>query len=518
MRYSSTLLFSFICCNCLFLANVFSQPTITLSKTVGSSGTESIHDLIADQDGHIIALGQCDSVDRDTSCHYHGGSTDIWLVKMDAAGNILWQKCYGGSKADFAYQIIQTADSGFLFTGWSYSQDGDITVYDGSFFTWLVKIDSNGNIQWQQGLSGGQPYHLMQLHNRKYLVHCYTVNITSDFPVHYGGGFNEDAWIWILSETGEKDTSFHYGGSDDDYITEVIEMPDGDWQMFGYTSSTDYDLEGTTAYGNWDGWILRTDSNGVIQWQNRLGDGGSNSIIGAVQLPGGGFLAAGNTANPDIWVIKLDSSGNKIAEYAYGGGGTDAMDGRLRIHKAAGDKFVLGAVTNSWGGDVGMHYGLFDFWFLTVDSNGLLIDSKVAGGSLDDYPSTNELFDNWIAQQAGYTQSSDFDIQDYHGNGDGWIIKIENFTAIDEASPHASEVKIFPNPATDIASVYMNMATLQESKSLEIFSIDGQFLCSCKIGKSSNQFSVDGISSGLYLFQLRGKAGQILGCGNFLVQ
>ncbi|MBS1657241.1 MAG: hypothetical protein JST18_03995 [Bacteroidetes bacterium] len=74
----------------LFISSLsLAQPEITLSKTVGTGGTESIHDMIADHDGHLIALGQCDSVDRDTSCHYHGGSSDIWLVKMDAEGNTL---------------------------------------------------------------------------------------------------------------------------------------------------------------------------------------------------------------------------------------------------------------------------------------------------------------------------------------------------------------------------------------------------------------------------------------------
>src|SRR5262245_8744319 len=119
-----------------------SQPTITLSKTIGTAGTESIHDLIADHDGHLIALGQCDSVDRDTSCHYHGGSSDIWLIKMDADGNILWQRCFGGSDTDDPYQIIQTADGGFLFVATTESSDGDITVYHGNSDLWLVKTDS----------------------------------------------------------------------------------------------------------------------------------------------------------------------------------------------------------------------------------------------------------------------------------------------------------------------------------------------------------------------------------------
>src|SRR6188508_3444608 len=99
----------FLSCLILFSigGNLLAQPTLLLSKTIGSGGGEHISDLIADHDGHLIALGVCDSIDRDTSCHYHGGASDISLMKMDADGNIIWQKCYGGSNKDDAYQIIQ---------------------------------------------------------------------------------------------------------------------------------------------------------------------------------------------------------------------------------------------------------------------------------------------------------------------------------------------------------------------------------------------------------------------------
>jgi hypothetical protein len=266
-----------------------------LSKTVGTFGTESIHDLISDHDGHLVALGQCDSVDRDTSLHYHGGSSDIWLVKMDADGNILWQKCYGGSDEDDAYQIIETEDGGFLFTGVTFSSDGDVAVNQGYFYqVWIVKIDSNGNIQWQQGLIAAKTYDLMQLSNGKYLIACYTINSSASFPVHYGGGFTNDAWLTWLNQDGSIDTSRIYGGSADDFIAQIIELPDNDLQLFGYTESSDHDLLGTTAYGNWDGWIFRTDSNGLIKWTKRWGGNFGDEIIGAVSLPKGNFLTAGS--------------------------------------------------------------------------------------------------------------------------------------------------------------------------------------------------------------------------------
>jgi len=505
------------------------EPVITLSKTVGGTGAESIRDLIADRDGHLIALGQCDSIDRDSSLHYHGGSSDIWLVKMDAGGNILWQKCFGGSKEDYAYQIIQTADSGFLFAGWSYSHDGDINVSIYDFFTWIVKIDTNGNIQWQQGLVGSQPYDIIQLKSGKYLIACYTANTTIDFPDHYGGAFSQDAWIWILSNSGAKDTAFHYGGSSDDYISNVIELDNGELQLFGYTSSIDYDLTNTTDFGGRDGWILKIDSTGGIVWQKRWGGNFSDEINGAVDLKAG-FLIAGTSSStdgilgeskgpPDIWIMKVDLNGELQSTFLYGAAGNQTMHDRLRIIKVNGGKYAIAAITDYGGGDVGSVYGLNDFWFFTVDSNGTLQDSKVAGGSSYDTPFSNISSGGNEAILSGITSSNDFDVQGYHANGDGWIIKIEGFTGIAEVSAYQKNiVSIFPNPAHDIASVYMDMATVQQSQTLDLYNLQGQFVCSYKIGKSSNQFSVTEISRGLYLFQLKGKTGQTLASGNFMVQ
>ncbi|MBS1657062.1 MAG: T9SS type A sorting domain-containing protein [Bacteroidetes bacterium] len=500
------------------VSRIIAQPTITLSKTIGTAGSESIRDLIVDDDDHLIALGICDSIDRDSSCGYHGGGVDIWLVKMDANGTILWQKCYGGSKDDFAYQIIQTDDSGFLFSGWTYSHDGDVTVNDGSFITWLVKLDSTGSIQWQQGLAEGQPYHLMQLKNKKYLIACYTLNTSIDFPVHYGGGFTEDAWIWILTNAGEKDTSFHYGGSDDDVITEVIELQDGDWQMFGYTESDDHDLEGTTAYGNWDGWILRTDSNGVIKFQNRLGDGSPNVIIGAVSLTDSGFLCAGGTNFTDVWVIRLDSATNKIEDYAYGGSGTDAMLDRLRVHSAVSGKYVIGAVTSSNDGDVGINYGFTDFWFLTVDSNAILVNSKVGGGSKDDFPYSNILINSNTVVQAGWTSSNDFDINDYHGAGDGWFIKVGNFTLAGEITDAKKQISVFPNPFHDQFTISSDNGECLKRATIEIYDTKGTLLLTEKIHASVEQISVKGLLQGTYIFVIRDKAKNLIASGKLVVQ
>lgn len=132
----------------LFISSFsFAQPQITLSKTIGGSGGEAIRDMIATSNGNLVAVCAIDSIDRDSACNYKGGLLDIWLIKMDAAGNIFWQHCYGGSATDDPYQIIETQDGGFLFAATTFSNDSDITFNHGGSDIWLVKTDSLGNIQ-----------------------------------------------------------------------------------------------------------------------------------------------------------------------------------------------------------------------------------------------------------------------------------------------------------------------------------------------------------------------------------
>src|SRR6185295_15856222 len=86
------------------------------------------------------------SWDGDVSgCHVGPGtsggqSADYWIIKLDTAGNLMWQKCLGGSSDDFAYTGLQTADSGYIIVGGSYCTDGDVTGNHGDFDIWIVKL------------------------------------------------------------------------------------------------------------------------------------------------------------------------------------------------------------------------------------------------------------------------------------------------------------------------------------------------------------------------------------------
>ena len=83
----------------------------------------------------------------------HGGA-DAWIVKLNSAGLIEWQRCIGGTGSDFGWYIQQTTDGGYVFAGSTDSNDGDVSGNHGSNDVWVVKLNAIGIIQWQKCLGG----------------------------------------------------------------------------------------------------------------------------------------------------------------------------------------------------------------------------------------------------------------------------------------------------------------------------------------------------------------------------
>ena len=494
-----------------FYSATHAQPNITLSKTVGGPGLELIRDMIADADGNLIAVALIDSFNQDAECDYKGGAGDVILIKMDPHGNILWQKCFGGSDFDDPYQIIQTNDEGFLLVAVTESNDGDVTFNHGGPDIWLVKTDSVGDMQWEKSIgssSGDNPYDLNQLSDGSYVLAAYTIGINGDFPAHYGG-LNDDAWLVFITVAGQVDTTVHFGGTDDDYITEVLELENGDLQLFGSTSSVDFDLDTTIAFGSRDAWMIRADSMGAIKWMKRWGGNFSDGIFAAIKLPGSRYITAGSTSSNsgefavnhgqnDTWIMQIDSVGNVLINKLYGGSGNDVVTFRNRIITTENGLFTIGASTLSWDGDVGLNIGYNDFWLLTVDSNCNLISSKVSGGSNEDFIKSNSVAPGNIALQAGQTFSNDFDIVDFTGETDGWFIKIDGITLLGNIEPQKNLVTIYPNPLRESFSLLAENKNALKNALLEIYSLQGTLLLKRKINDSEETILIHGISPGMY--------------------
>ena len=166
-------------------------------KLIGGMENDVFHSIAHSTDGGYIVAGFTSSTDGDVSGNH--GAPDAWVVKLDSNGNILWQKCFGGSGYDGIYSIIQTNDSGYAFTGVSTSNDGDVSGNNGTSDVWAGKINSTGVIQWQKSLGGksaDEGHAIIQTKDGGYAITGKTNSNDGDVSGNHG---KNDIWVVKLS-------------------------------------------------------------------------------------------------------------------------------------------------------------------------------------------------------------------------------------------------------------------------------------------------------------------------------
>ncbi len=348
-------------------------------KCLGGSNDEYGLSVIQNSDSGYTLIGFTYSNNGDVSGNH--GLVDTWIVKLNASGMLIWQKCYGGSANDGPNAGILTSDDGFISCGLSYSNDGDVTGHHGSANTtdiWILKGDSSGNMQWQKSIGGSQDdrgWYITQI-NEGYILFGQTFSIDGDVTTT-GYGF-ADYWMCKLDTAGNIIWQKDYGGSGDDVVRSAKQTRDGGYILAGYTNSNDFDVSGNHGYD--DIWVVKTDSMGDLQWQKCLGGVHLDEAYAVDTTSDGGYIIAGfsNSEDGDIsnamfdtifdnaWVVKLDSVGNIVWDKSLGGSGNE---GATAIRETSDGGYIVLGGSNSNDGDViGNHGGLSDFWAVKLSS------------------------------------------------------------------------------------------------------------------------------------------------------
>lgn len=276
---------------------------------------------------------------------YHPGTNTngAQVIKTTATGDIQWQRNFGGKNFDYALSIQQTADGGYIFTGFTGSYG--VSKYD----MWLVKLAANGSTEWQKtialvsGFQWGSA--LRQTEDGGYVV-----------AGQAGYGINiYDLWVVKLTANGSVSWQKRYGGSNHEYGRDIVQTNDGGYLVVGRTESF--------AVEESDGWIIRINSTGDIIWQKRYDRTAEDEFNDMYPTNDGRFLIVGTTGrfDPDTWLLLVDGSGNIIWEKTYGGEDRETGD---FVQQLANGKIMVAGYTTSYG------RGFGDAWVLKLDSNG----------------------------------------------------------------------------------------------------------------------------------------------------
>ncbi len=418
----------------LFLAAFFFAPTLLAQEllwenNLGGSDYERIFSIVPSSDGGFAAVGESESSDGDVGMNQ--GSYDYWVVKLDSSGVLQWEKNFGGSSFDRARSIFQNSDGGFTVAGYTHSSDGDVGGNKGNGDYWVVKLDSNGTMMWEQNLGGsGLDEQFSAARTLDGGIVLAGASTSSDGDVGGNHG-NSDYWVVKLDSNGIIQWEGNFGGSDRDYARSIIKTTNGGFIVAGDSKSSDGDVGGN--YGSGDYWVIKLDSNGALQWEENFGGSDGERAYSIVQTLGGGFSVVGrsnssdgdvggNNGGGDLWALKLNSNGTLQWEENYGGSNDDIP---RSIIQTSDKGLAIGGYTGSSDGDVEVNKGVGDFWAVKLDSNGGIQWEQTMGGSDYDYAHSMVQAQGGGFVMGGETVSSDGDVGGNNGNGDYWIVKLD---------------------------------------------------------------------------------------------
>lgn len=295
-------------------------------RTYGGLKKENSYQVFPGANNTIFSVGSTESFGK--------GGSDIYLMKTDSAGNLLWAKSYGSAKDDYGTCMDKTKDGNYVLVGYT----SGFTTYNGAFNDiCMIKINEEGEVLWSKtyGLDRSDFATSVQCTSDGGFI------IVGEAINFIGSEKNSDILIVKTNAQGVIEWSKVTGGTNTDYAYSVQELKGGGYIIGGETNSY--------GSGNWDFYLMKIAKDGTIIWGKSYGSKDIDYGRYAIQCPDGGFMLGGNTSGfssqvYDFCLIKTDVDGNVQWSKTYGGDGTDYL---LSMEVINDNGFVFTGYTNS---------------------------------------------------------------------------------------------------------------------------------------------------------------------------
>ncbi|WP_424445244.1 hypothetical protein [Methanothrix sp.] len=279
------------------------------------------------------------------------GNYDLWIIKTDAKGNVLWDRTFGGSGEDLGFSVQQTNDDGYIIAGY--------TSFTNGKKAWIIEIDSQGNKQLDMatGRADSEAASIGLTKDGGYIIAGYTPS---------SGSGKEDVWLIKTNSKLHWDWLKTFGGPSRDLGLSVQETEDGGYIIAGLTESF--------GAGKGDVWLIKTDPKGDKEWDRTFGGSNFDSGASVQQTRDGGYIITGyNTITTDnvrsysrlfnsanigrVWLIKTDSKGIELWNETFGGTRNDWGNS---VQETRDGGYIITGVTESYGA------GKEDVWLIKV--------------------------------------------------------------------------------------------------------------------------------------------------------
>ncbi len=468
----------------LILIATLSQPvnsqTMVWETNFGGMFNEMGNSVQVLPDSCIVVLGSTYS--------YGAGLSDIYLVKTDQYGDVLWTKQYGGDSTDFGFDIQQTSDGGFIMVGLT-------TINKISKDVYLVKVDSLGTVEWEKTFGGtgsedGQS--VRQTFDKGYIIGGTTNS--------YGNGFN-DTYLIKTDSLGNLEWEKTFGGAGGESGFAARQTSDSGYIFIGSTGS--YGVGYSSVY------VIRTDKNGDSLWTNTYGGSSADFGYSVEVTADGGFIFVGATASygngeTDAYLVKTDPFGNFEWDHAYGGADDDRG---YSVQELTSGNFVLTGKTESFTSNI-------EAYLIMTNPIGSPMWSSYFGGSQSDEAQSIAFDDNGDIIVVGKSFSYSA------GGSDVYLLKVKgdqvtdiNEFIIADFLPDGFDLnQNYPNPFNLSTSIEYSIPN-RADVTLTIYNILGQvvsYWAESSLPAGNYRYEWDGtneqgsvIASGVYLYRLQ---------------
>ncbi len=463
----------------VFIQKMDANGNFLWAKTFGSTDRDQSYSIAVDANGNVYITGSfAGTVDFDpgsgTDNHTSNGALDIFVEKLDANGNFLWAKTFGGASynEDVGNSIAVDANGNVYVTGW-FSDDttdfdpGNGTDYhasNGGADIFVLKLDANGNFQWAKTFGSREwdrGYGITVDNSANvYIVgsFLYTVNFNQGAGTDNhtsSGGF--DVFVQKLDTDGNYLWTKTFGGTDDDNGKAIVVDASGNIFVTGdFSGTVDFDpgtgTDNHSSSGEYDIFIQKLDANGNFLWAKTIG--GSDWDFGAD--------------------IAVDANSNV---YTVG------------YYKSSSVDFDPGSSS-----DIHSSNGGYDIFIQILDANGNFVWANTFGAGAYDYgrgitvdPTANIYTTGYFKNTVDFDPGTGTDNLTSNGETDIFVHKMSQTTTGFANNTIEPQISVFPNPTKGLVSI--NLDTEYKNISVTITDITGRIVKTVNFNKTQ-QFSL----------------------------
>ena len=399
-------------------------------KTFGGSNDDEANDIINTSDGGFMVIGSSKSSDGLIQKKI-GSESDILLIKFDSNKSIEWVKNYGGSKDDRGQSVVEVSGIGYALLGYSMSNDGDASNNEGFHDNWVILIDSNGSIIWEKsyGFSGhDHAYNIIKTKDGNLFFNGF-LDVTAsrglgstekvEESVKHGVG---EFWCHKIDLEGNILWRKYFGGTNNDRSYDSIETAEGDFILVGSSESSDNDI--SSPKGSYDIWVIKLTSNGDFLWERSYGGSKYETANSIIQSSDNKIHILGSTlsndkdisfqmGSSDFWLLTLDSDGNLLSEQTFGGSNFDRGE---KIEIDGKDNLWIIGYSKSIDFDFNSNKGKNDAVLIQLSKNRILKEILSIGAEGEDIANSLIHFNENEIIVAGYSDSKeDFFVENKGG-------------------------------------------------------------------------------------------------------